>query len=77
MVEKTYCVYRFNKKMKPSERIKEIHRALKTLDGQNPEAPYFNDMSFFENAILQYLDEKEEGTAIEKRANNPPKNEPK
>mgnify|MGYP001594935624 CR=1 FL=1 len=59
---------KINKTMKPSERIKEIHRALKILDGQNPEAMFFNDMSFFERAILQYLDEKEEGTGIEKRS---------
>ena len=52
--------------MKPSERIKEIHRALKILDGQSPEIK--DDMSFFERAILQYLDEQKEGTAIEKRS---------
>ena len=63
--------------MKPSERIKEIHKALKILDGQDPETQYFTGMSFVENAILQYLDEKEEGTGIEKRTNNPLKNEPK
>ena len=54
--------------MKPSERIKEIHRALKILDGQNPEGKFFNDMSFFELAILQYLDEQKEGTAVVKRS---------
>ena len=55
--------------MKPSERIKEIHQALKILDGQNETQPFFNNMSFVERAILQYFDEKEEGTEIEKRSN--------
>ena len=53
--------------MKPSERIKEIHRALKILDGQDPEETNFGNMTFFEKSILQYLDEKEEGTGIENR----------
>ena len=55
--------------MKPSERIKEIHKALKILDGQNETQPFFDSISFVEKAILQYLDEKEEGTEIEKRGN--------
>ena len=56
--------------MKPSERIKEIHKALKILDGQNSNEPFFGDMSFFEKAILQYLDEKEIGTEIQNRKKN-------
>ena len=55
--------------MKPSERIKEIHKALKILDGQNESQPYFYNINFFYKTILQYLDEKEEGTEIEKRGN--------
>ena len=55
--------------MKPSERITEIHKALKILDGQNETQHLFDNMSFVERAILQYLDEKEEGTEIEKRSN--------
>jgi len=52
---------------KPSERIKEIRNSLKIIDGQNPEDPNFEGMTFMEEAILQYLDEKELGTAIENR----------
>ena len=52
--------------MKPSERIKEIHQALKILDGQNPSVG-FGAGTFFERAILQYLDEKELGTGIDQR----------
>ena len=52
---------------KPSERIIEIHRALKILDGQNPEEPIFDSLTFFEKSILQYLDELSGGTAIENR----------
>ena len=55
-------------KMKPSERIKEIHRAMKILDGQNPDNRDFENMSFQEKAIVQYLDELAEGTAIENRS---------
>lgn len=53
--------------MKPSERIKEIHRALKILDGQDPESIHFNNISFIELAILQYLDELKDGTALNQR----------
>ena len=53
--------------MKPSERIKQIHNALKLLDGQNPDARDFSAVTFFEQAILQYLDEAKLGTDIEQR----------
>ena len=59
--------------MKPSERVLEIHRAKKILDGQDPEDKNFNNISFFEESILQYLDEKELGTGINQRR-TPPKN---
>ena len=58
---------------KPSERIQEIHRALKILDGQDPSEPNFESPTFVEKAILQYLDEDYEGTEIEKRRNAPKK----
>ena len=54
--------------IKPSERVKEIHRALKILDGQDPTKSDFESITFFEDAILQYLDEKELGTKIEQRS---------
>lgn len=57
--------------MKPSERIKEIFKSLKILDGQNPNEPHFETMSFVEKAILQYLDELKNGTEIEQRTNKP------
>ena len=53
--------------MKPSERIKEIHKALKILDGQSFEDINFDNISYFEKAILQYLNEKELGTSLEQR----------
>ena len=56
--------------MKPSDRIKEIHQAMKVLDGQKTEDPNFHSMTFYEQAILQYLDEKEAGTEIERRGGN-------
>ena len=56
--------------MKPSERIIEIHKALKVLDGQNPDDKNFNNTSFFEQAIIQYLDELAEGTNVERRTKN-------
>lgn len=43
--------------MKPSDRINEIHRALKILDGHNPEDKDFAGITYFEKAILKYLDE--------------------
>ncbi len=41
--------------MKPSERIKQIVEAMMTIEGRNP-----NDkiMSFYEKAILKFLDEE-------------------
>ncbi len=53
--------------MKPSARIEEIHRALKILDGQDPDNPNFRTCSFFEQAICQYLDELKNGTDVEQR----------
>lgn len=54
---------------KPSERIKEIHRALKILDGQNPDDKNFEGVTFFEQAIIQYLNEQKNGTSIDLRSN--------
>ena len=54
--------------IKPSERIKEIHDSLKILDGQNPNDKNFSDLSFTEQAIINYLDEKEFGTKISQRS---------
>ena len=42
----------------PSERIKEIHRSLKVLAGKDPTEPGFNSASFFETAIIKFLDEQ-------------------
>lgn len=53
--------------MKPSQRIEQIHYALKVLDGQNPEDKNFGGMTFFEKAICAYLDEWVGGTPIENR----------
>ena len=52
---------------KPSERIEEIHRALKILDGQDPEDKNFSGKTFYEESILRYLDETISGTPIEQR----------
>lgn len=52
---------------KPSERIEEIHKALGILDGQDPEREGFLCKTFYETAILQYLDEVKNGTAIQQR----------
>lgn len=41
----------------PSERIKEIHRSLKVLSGKDPGEPGFNSASFYETAIMKFLDE--------------------
>ena len=41
--------------MNSSDRIKEIHRALKILDGQDPKDPNFDGISFFEKAIIDYI----------------------
>jgi hypothetical protein len=56
---------------KPSERIIEIHKALKILDGQNPDDRGFGDPTFFETAIMDYLDERELGTPIQQRTTKP------
>ncbi len=52
---------------KPSERILEIHKALKVLDGKNPDETGI----FYETkAIINYLDEMFEKTKTETPNNN-------
>ena len=62
---------------RPSDRIKEIYKALKILDGQDQNKTNFGDMSFFEQAILNYLDEQKYGISIQQRTGEPEYNSTK
>lgn len=43
--------------MLPSDRVKEIHNSLKILDSKDIENLEWNSPTYWEKAILKYLDE--------------------